>query len=75
MDTVAMLQELLAQNQFELLFPEPVEEKTEKTEKTGHSFRLVYLMNVAVEIMMSSVTCIRASLTLCAFKEASASFP
>lgn len=49
MDTFAMLQELLAQNQFELLVPEPVEEKTKKTEKTGHSFRLVYLMNDAVE--------------------------
>lgn len=46
MDTFAMLQELLAQNQFELLLPGP---EKEDTEKTGENIRLVYLMNDAVE--------------------------
>lgn len=39
-DTFAMLQELLAQDQFELLFPE---------EEGSENLRLVYLMNDAVE--------------------------
>ena len=39
MDAFVMLQELLEQEQFELIFPE----------KNGQNIRLVYLMNDAVE--------------------------
>ena len=42
MDALAMLQELLEQDQFELVF-------REKQEKADKDIRLVYLMNDAVE--------------------------
>ena len=54
-NTIELLQELLAQDQFELLLPESAGKAGEKTKsdtdfnRTFNSLRLVYLMNDAVE--------------------------
>ena len=50
MDALAMLQELLEQDQFELVF-------REKQEKADKDIRLVYLMNDAVESFLVFKKC------------------